>query len=96
MVVGRLKGSAGLRLPLMPEERRTSDAQEEPSLTFIVLLLNLFSTDPVESLDLLLLVFPLFAEGQQLILQVANLLFQLSSLSVETLLLPLKQTHPDQ
>lgn len=91
-----MKGSAGLRLPLKPEERKTSDAQTEASLTFIVLLLNLFPTDPVESLDLLLLVFPLFAEGQQLVLQIADLLFQLSSLRVEALLLPLKHTHPEQ
>lgn len=37
---------------------------------------------PVQALDLLLLVLSLFAERQQLILQVANLLLQLRGLRV--------------
>ena len=49
---------------------------------------HLFLTHPIKTLDLLLLVLSLFAEGQQLILQVANLLLQLSGLRVETLLFP--------
>lgn len=60
------------------------------SLFFISLFLHLFDTHPVEALDFLLLVLPLFAEWQQLILQVANLLLQLSGLRVEALFLPLK------
>lgn len=61
------------------------------SLFFVSLSLHL-DTNPVEALDFLLLVLPLFAEGQQLILQVANLLLQLCGLRVEALFLPLKHT----
>lgn len=53
-----------------------------------------FYSYPVEALNLLLLVLPLFAQGQQLILQVADLLLQLCGLRVETLFLTLK--HQDQ
>lgn len=63
------------------------------SLFFISLSLFLhLDTNPVEALDFLLLVLPLFAEGQQLILQIANLLLQLCGLRVEALFLPLKHT----
>lgn len=47
-----------------------------------LLFLHLFHTHSVEALDLLLLVLSLFAEGHQLILQVADLLLQLGRLSV--------------
>lgn len=49
---------------------------------------------PVEALDLLLLVLALLAEGQQLILQVADLLLQLGGLGVEALFLPLRRSQP--
>lgn len=53
----------------------------------------MFHTHPVEALNFLLLILPLFAQGQQLILQVANLLLQLRGLRVETLFLTLR--HAD-
>lgn len=52
------------------------------SVLHLSLFLHLLHSHPVEALDLLLLVLPLFAQGQQLILQVANLLLQLSGLRV--------------
>lgn len=48
-------------------------------------------TDPVESLDLLLLVLSLLSEWHQLILKVAHFLLQLARLCRQTLLFTLRK-----
>lgn len=96
VVVGRMKGNAGLRLLLKPKVGQSEALHTKKyvcSSIFLPFSFHLFHIHPVEALDLLLLVLPLFAEGQQLILQVANLLLQLSGLRVEALFLPLKHTQ---
>lgn len=86
-----MKVNADLRLLPKPKVRKL---QNEHQYVDHHCVFFSFYSYPVEALNLLLLVLPLFAQGQQLILQVANLLLQLCGLGVETLFLTLK--HQDQ
>lgn len=91
-VVGRTKVNAGLRLLPKPEGRRVKHEHLGSWVSFVLVCP---CTHPVEALNLLLLVLPLLAQGQQLILQVANLLLQLRGLGVKTLFLTLKHKEKD-
>lgn len=86
-----MKVNAGLRLLPKPKVRKLKHKHKDADRHFVFFW---FYTHPVEALNLLLLVLPLFAQGQQLILQVANLLLQLCGLRVETLFLTLKHKDP--
>lgn len=85
--------NVGLRLLPKPKVRKIKHDPIDVDRVCSFFVPQVFHTHPVEALNFLLLVLPLFAQGQQLILQVANLLLELRGLRVETLFLTLKHTE---